>query len=34
VKRFTVVFTPEAEDDLASLHDYIAEHGLDHHRDA
>ena len=27
MKRFTVAFAPEAEDDLAALYDYIAEHG-------
>ena len=27
MKRFTVVFGPEAEDDLAALYDYIAEQG-------
>jgi toxin ParE1/3/4 len=27
VKTYGVVFAPEAEDDLAELYDYIAEHG-------
>lgn len=27
MKTFTVVFAPEAEDDLVELFDYIAEHG-------
>ena len=27
MKTYTVVFAPEAEDSLVSLHDYIAEHG-------